>query len=142
MPEHHSPSFMLSHLSSRNTMVIAGPGFSTCPALEYLIYPGPKPSASLPLNQLSMDMLRCRGHFVGVVLDVHLPGQHHLAAIVHAGDGVGPALGLGQGRQEQASEDGDDGDDHQQFDQSKADCLSTAVATVPVAFNCLSQLGK
>src|SRR5215813_13571189 len=61
---HHSPSLMLSHLSSRNRIVIAGPGFTTWVILTYLSHPAPpKPalSASAPLNQLSMDMLRTRG---------------------------------------------------------------------------------
>src|SRR5438309_8857317 len=61
---HHSPSLMLSHRSSRNTMVSAGPGFRTWVIFLYLSHPAPpRPalSASRPLNQLSMEMLRTRG---------------------------------------------------------------------------------
>src|ERR1041385_7000645 len=62
---HHSPSLMLSQRSSRNTMVRAGPGLRTWLVRLYFSQPTPpKPasSASDPLNQLSMEMLRCRGN--------------------------------------------------------------------------------
>ena len=42
-------------------MVFEGPGVKTWPTFLYLVNPGPKLSASLPLNQLSIEMLRCRG---------------------------------------------------------------------------------
>src|SRR5215475_2885641 len=60
---HHSPSLMLSHLSSRNTMVMAGPGLMTWFNLLYLVYPlqPVNASASILLNQLSIEILRCRG---------------------------------------------------------------------------------
>src|SRR5437773_2181932 len=61
---HHSPSFMLSQRSSTNTMVIAGPGFRTSFIFLYFTHPTPPKlalSASWPLNQLSIDMLRTRG---------------------------------------------------------------------------------
>src|SRR6516164_6189653 len=59
---HHSPSLMLSHRSSRNTRVIAGPGQRTSPAFLYTVKPAPPMlAASAPLNQLSIDMLRTRG---------------------------------------------------------------------------------
>ena len=55
------------------------------------------------------------------------PGQHQLLAIVEAGDACCFAFGLGQGRQQQAGEDGDDRDDHQQFDERERLCFSHAL---------------
>src|SRR5439155_24881957 len=47
--------------SSKNTMVIACPRLRASLIFLSLVKPGPKLSASAPLNQLSMDMLRTRG---------------------------------------------------------------------------------
>ena len=49
------------------------------------------------------------------------PCQHQLFAVVHTGDAGCLALGLGQGGQEQACQDGDDRDDDQQLDEGE--CL-------------------
>ena len=53
------------------------------------------------------------------VLGVHLEGKAPLFEVAQAGDSAGPFLGLRQGRKEQRRQDGDDGDDHQQFDECK-----------------------
>ena len=45
--------------------------------------------------------------------------DHHLAAVAHALDLLGLGLGSRQGRQEHCRQDGDDGDDDQQFDKGK-----------------------
>ncbi|MFN9956097.1 MAG: hypothetical protein ACK55I_23630, partial [bacterium] len=51
-----------------------------------------------------------------VVFGVEAPGHHHLASVVHALDALGLGLGLGQRRKQHASQDRDDGDDHQELD--------------------------
>jgi len=55
-----------------------------------------------------------------LVIHVELPRHHQLLGVVEAHDAVALGLGLGQRRQEHARQDGDDGDDHQQFDQGEA----------------------
>ena len=44
-------------------------------------------------------------------------GQSQLLQIIHAGDALGLGLGFGERGQEQAGEDGNDGDDDEQFDE-------------------------
>ena len=44
-----------------------------------------------------------------------------LFEIAHAADTHGSFLCLGKGRQKQAGQDGDDGNDHQQLDQGKTE---------------------
>lgn len=59
------------------------------------------------------------GEFVVVVALVHVVGEHQLLGVVHAHDARGFGLGPGQGRQEHARQDGNDGNDDQQFDERK-----------------------
>lgn len=54
------------------------------------------------------------------ILRVELPGESHLAAIIHAGDAFGFALCLGKGWKQHAGKNRDDRDNHQQLDQGKA----------------------
>ena len=54
---------------------------------------------------------------VGVVAGVHR--QRHLLEVVGSSDAGGGFADLLHGRQEQADEDGDDGDHHQQLDQGE-----------------------
>ena len=59
------------------------------------------------------------GNGVVIVPFVHL---HRVAPVLHIGgalDGSGLGFGLGQRRQQQGREDGDDGNDHQQLDQGE-----------------------
>ena len=44
-------------------------------------------------------------------------GQSQLLQIIHAGDALGLGLGFGERGQEQAGEDGNDGDDDEQLDE-------------------------
>ena len=67
-----------------------------------------------------LNMLGVGRQLVLVVADVQLPCREQLPLIVQAIDAGGVALGLGQGRQQQAGEDRDDGDHDQQFDQREA----------------------
>jgi hypothetical protein len=60
-----------------------------------------------------------RGKPVLVVVHVETPADHQLTPAVHALDTQGLGLGLAQGWQQHAGEDGDDGDHHQQFDQGE-----------------------
>ena len=57
-----------------------------------------------------------------LVIDcIHRPALHHLAAgVVEAGDGFGLDFRLGKSGQEHTGQDGDDGDDHQKFDQRES----------------------
>ena len=52
---------------------------------------------------------------VVVVTRIHDPAQRQLFCVVQTRDCLGPLLCLAQGWQEQAGQDGDDRDDHQQF---------------------------
>ena len=60
------------------------------------------------------------GIFGFVVVDVHPQGQVELAKVIVAGDPLANLLGFGQGRQKHSRQDGNDGDDHQQFNQGKS----------------------
>jgi len=44
-------------------------------------------------------------------------GQAHLPHVAEAGHALRLGLGLGERRQQQGGQNGDDGDDHQQFNQ-------------------------
>ena len=57
-----------------------------------------------------------------VVVGVELPGQHQSAQIVHAGNAVRLGFGFAERGQEHAGQDGDDGNHHQQFDESEPGC--------------------
>jgi hypothetical protein len=48
---------------------------------------------------------------------VHFPSRLKLLQIVQAGGGLANGFGLGHGRQEQRCQDGNDGNDHQEFDK-------------------------
>ena len=61
----------------------------------------------------------CEWQAVPVVLHVHPPGQHQLAVVVHAHNALRLGLGLGQRGQQQSRQDGDDGNDDEQFDEGK-----------------------
>jgi hypothetical protein len=58
-------------------------------------------------------------HDVVVIGAIHCCRQHGLLAVADVVDRIGPAFRLGQRRQQHGREDGDDGDDHQQFNQSE-----------------------
>jgi len=51
-----------------------------------------------------------------VIAGVERDGFDELVAVVHAVDALGLGLGLAQGRQQHACQDGDDRDHDQQFD--------------------------
>jgi len=67
-----------------------------------------------------------RGHrivgriLIAVVADAHLRAVLELLQIIQAHNVLRLRLGLCQGRQEQRGQDGDDGNDHQQFYQRKS----------------------
>jgi hypothetical protein len=60
-----------------------------------------------------------RGEAIRIVIGVKSPCQHHLAAVVQALNRLRLELGAAQGGQQQGGQDGNDGDDHQQFNQRK-----------------------
>ena len=60
------------------------------------------------------------GKFLFIVIGEHAERQPDLLLVVHALDALGAGLGAGQGGQQQARENGDDGDDNQQLDESEA----------------------
>ena len=55
-----------------------------------------------------------------MVVDIEPPAEHELPAVVHALNTGGLGLRFGQRRQEHAGQNGDDGDDHQQFDEGES----------------------
>lgn len=54
---------------------------------------------------------------IPIVIRVQLHEERDLLQVVHARNGLPLGLGLAQGRQEHAGQDGDDGDHHQEFDE-------------------------
>jgi hypothetical protein len=52
-----------------------------------------------------------------VVVSILMPANLELLEVVKAGNGSRPLFGARQRRQEQASQDGNDGDDHQKLDE-------------------------
>src|SRR5207247_50346 len=62
-----------------------------------------------------------------VIIGVHLAADAHLLEVVHARDAFGAFLGPGQGGQQQRRQDGDDRDNHQQFNESKSAGPSAAI---------------
>jgi hypothetical protein len=54
-----------------------------------------------------------------VVIQIHAICQEDLLLVADALDGLGLGLRFGQGGQQQRRQDGNDGDDHQQFDQGE-----------------------
>ena len=60
------------------------------------------------------------GKNIIIVVHVHRVGQVELAQLAAALDRHRLGLGLGQCRQQQPSENGNDGDHHQQFDQRES----------------------
>jgi hypothetical protein len=59
------------------------------------------------------------GVIVAVVVGIHVHPQSHLALVIVATNRQRLALGPRQGRQEHAGQDRDDGDDHQQLNESE-----------------------
>ena len=60
-----------------------------------------------------------------VVVHIHAHGQAELTEIIVAGDSLARLFGLAQGRQQHRRQNGDDGDDHKQFDQRERALLTT-----------------
>jgi hypothetical protein len=56
---------------------------------------------------------------LAVIAGIHKPRQAKLFVIAHALDCHGSLFGPAQGRQQQRSQNGNDGNDHQQLDQSE-----------------------
>ena len=87
--------------------------------IPFVIFRQPTPPA--PVRNLSSFKAPTVGtnQPIFVVLRVKPPGQHHLLVVVHAADAVRLGLGLGQGGQEQAGQNGDDCNDNEKFYQRK-----------------------
>ena len=70
---------------------------------------------------LSEGQAEIGNELVGVVIFVHEPGELELPEIVETCNAVRLRLGLSQRGQEHPCENRNDGDDDQEFDESKAD---------------------
>jgi hypothetical protein len=70
--------------------------------------------------------MRMRGEHAFVLVGVHADGHAQLLQVVDALDAFAGFLGPGQCRQQHAGEQGNDGNDHQQFNQGEAE-LSPAL---------------
>ena len=68
-----------------------------------------------------------RWKFFVEIIGVIPPREIQLPQIVQADNTVGFGLGFGQRGQEHAGQDGDNGDNHQQFDQRECACPGTAM---------------
>ena len=77
-----------------------------------------------PLAWCSAHSPAVVGKNIIIVVHVHRVGQVELAQLAAALDRDRLGLGFGQGRQQQPSENGNDGDHHQQFDESEPPCGS------------------
>ncbi len=68
------------------------------------------------------------GEITPVIIGVHLDGQADLVQSGGAMGSLGLGFGGGLGGQEHSSQDGNDGDDHQEFDQGErggsSECLA------------------
>ena len=75
---------------------------------------------------------------VVVLVGVEQERERQLLRVVHAGDALALRLRLGEGRQEHARQDGDDGDDHQQLDQGETGTVvaGTRPATPSALIEC------
>jgi hypothetical protein len=62
-------------------------------------------------------------HLVFVVLHMHLHGQTELAQIAQARRRTATLLRPDHDRQQQCRENGDDGNDHEQFDESEGEAV-------------------
>jgi len=60
-----------------------------------------------------------RGEDLIVVIQIHVEREAPLLEVVETGCAAGLFLGLAQRGQEQSGQNGDDGNDHQKFDQCK-----------------------
>ena len=60
-----------------------------------------------------------RGNLIPEIIAIHVNRLNALAHITFAGGTRGLFLGRGKYRQQQTRQNGNDGDDHQQFDQSE-----------------------
>ena len=60
------------------------------------------------------------GYIALVVIGVHQPSQTNLLAVIHAGNGLRPDFRPRERRQQHGGQDCNDGNDHQQFDQSES----------------------
>jgi len=62
-------------------------------------------------------MESCHGYFVAIIAGPHSETEADLLQVVDASNALGRALTRGQGGQEQAGQDGDDGNHNQQLNQ-------------------------
>jgi hypothetical protein len=64
------------------------------------------------------------GEAIAIVATVHFGGERQLLDIVEAVDFLPLSLGLGQRRQQQGGQDGNDSNNHQQLDQREGAAMS------------------
>jgi len=82
------------------------------------IQPAAYPSF-IPLRLARVVAIPVVNELAIIVVGVHEPPQRYLLAVVHAVDALSLLFGPGQGGQQERRQDGNDGDDHQQFDQGE-----------------------
>src|SRR5207302_8476381 len=80
-----------------------------------------------PASQVDSESSRVGYDISIVIVGVQLPSVLQLLEIIDAADAFGFLFGFSQDRQKHGCQDGDDGNNHQQFDQSEgANCGPTA----------------
>jgi hypothetical protein len=74
-----------------------------------------------------------------VLVNINFRGHHDLLHAIQALNGAGLLLGLAQGRQQQRRQNGNDGDDHQEFDEGESTWgISTSCASAARGYAGLS----
>ena len=71
-----------------------------------------------PHSDVINEIIQDQG--VIIVVSVHVPGQLQLAEVVDAIDGLRAGFAPAQYRQQQAGENGDDGNDDEQFNEGES----------------------
>ncbi len=74
-----------------------------------------------PVEIVVDEIGRATERIPAVVIRIDLAADTHLFLVVKATDPLGANFGAVQGRQENRSEDGDDGNNHEQFDQREGE---------------------
>ena len=79
------------------------------------------------MTEGGIAIIRIRRIQIAVVSDIEMNRHHHLFAVVQTVNLLRLGLGLGQHGQQHARQDGNDGDNNQQFDKRKGSGLEWVV---------------
>ncbi len=86
---------------------------------------GPPPVVSGVVSTAIIKVVPVSGEIVFVVVGVKVHVEADLAEVVEAVDALAFFFGFGEGGQEHAGQNGDDGDYHQQFDEGEGQSFAS-----------------